>query len=69
MDLKKYKNLFTSGSWPTKDPKDAHILALVGLSQKLVDDFKRSSEKSKTSNRETTKGEPSYIRDLPYWIL
>ena len=29
MALKKYNNLLTSGSWSTKDLKNAHIIALV----------------------------------------
>ena len=41
MDLKNYNNLLTSGKWSTKYPKDAHILALVGLAQKLADDSKK----------------------------
>ena len=62
MDLKKYNNLITSGRWCTKDPKDAQILTPVVLDQKLVDDSKKTSEKS---NREPTKGESYYIRDIP----
>ena len=56
MALKNYNNLLTSGKWSTKDPKDAQILDLVGGSQKIADDSKKSSEKYNTSNRETTKG-------------
>ena len=37
MDLKYYKNLLTSGRCSTKDPKDAHILDLVGVAKKLAD--------------------------------
>ena len=37
MALKKYNNLLTSGKWSTKDPKDAQILDLVGVAQKLSD--------------------------------
>ena len=69
MSLKNYNNLLTSGRWSTKDPKDAQILDLVGLDQKIADDSKKLSEKSNTSNRDTTKGEPSYISDLPPWML
>ena len=69
MALKKYNNLITSGMWSTRDPKGDHILALVEVAQKLADDSKKSSESSNTSKRETTKGEPSYIRDLSPWIL
>ena len=66
MDLKKYNNLITSGRWCTKDPKDAQILTPVVLDQKLVDDSKKTSDKS---NRESTKLEPAYIRDLPPLIM
>ena len=45
MALKKYNNLITSGSWSTKDPNDDQILSLVGMSQKISDDSKKSSEK------------------------
>ena len=69
MSLKNYSSFITSGRWSTKDTKDSHILALVGLDQKLLDYSKKSSEKSNTSNRDTTNGEPSYIRDLPLWML
>ena len=69
MALKKYNKLLTSGRWSAKDPKDAHILALVGVAQNLADKSKKSSEKSNTYNRDTTKGEPAYIRDLPPCIL
>ena len=63
MDLNKFNNLLTSGSWPNKDSKDAQILE--GVAQILAYDSKKSSEKPKKSNRESTKGEPAYIRDLP----
>ena len=55
-DLKKYNNLLTSGRWSNNDPKDAHILYLVRVSQKLADEPNKSSDKSNTSNRESTKG-------------
>ena len=55
MALKKYNNLLTSGRWSTKDPKDAQILDLVGVAQKLSDDLNKSSDKY---NRGSTKGEP-----------
>ena len=64
MALKKYNNLITLGRWYTKDTKDSQILSLVGVDQKLVDDSNKSSDKSNTSNRDTTKVEPDYIRDL-----
>ena len=66
MALKKYNNLLTSGRWSTKNTKDDQILALVGVAQNLSDDSKKASEKS---NRESTKGEPAYIKDLPPCIL
>ena len=65
MALKKYNNLHTSMMWYTKDIKDDQILALLGLAKNLAYDSKKPSDKSNTSNRETTRGEPSYIRDLP----
>ena len=55
--------------WSTKDTKDAQILYLVGVAKNIADDSKKSSQISNTSNRETTKGNPAYIRDLPPWIL
>ena len=66
MSPKNYNNLFTSGSWSNKDPKDDHILDLVGVAQNIADNSKKESEKS---NRNWTKREPDYIRDLPTWIL
>ena len=65
MALKKYNNLLTYESWFIKYPKDAHIIYLIGLSQKLMDESKNKSDKS---NIESTKGLPSYIRDIPYCI-
>ena len=62
MDLNKYNNLLTSGRWYIEDPKSAQILALVGVSHNIMDDSKNTSDKS---NRESTKLEPAYIRDLP----
>ena len=67
--LKEYSNLLTSGSWSTKYPKVAHILALVGVDQKLSDDPKKSSDKSNTPHRETNKGYPAHTRDIPPWKL
>ena len=69
MALKKYNNLLTSWRWSTKYTEGAQILILVGVEQNLAYDSKKSSEKSNTSNRETTKVNPSYIRYLPPWIL
>ena len=59
MALKKYNNLLTSGRWSNKDPKDTQILALVGVAQNLADDSKKSSDKSNTSERDTTKVDPA----------
>ena len=69
MDLKKYNNLLTLERWSNKDPKDDQILALVGVTQKIADEYKKPPEKSNTPNRESTKGELAYIRDLPPWML
>ena len=47
--MKKYNNLFDYGRWTTKDPKDpkdAHILVLVVFSKKLMDNLKKTSNKS-----------------------
>ena len=66
MVLNKYNNILTSGSWSTKDPKDAHILALVGVAHNIMYDSKKTSDRS---SRESTKGEPAYIKDIPTWIL
>ena len=69
MALKTYIYLLTSGRRYNKETKDSHILDLVGVTQKLSDDSKKSSEKFNTSNRESTKGELDYTRDLPPWML
>ena len=69
MELKKYNNILTSGRWSTKYPKDAQILALVGVAQKISYYSKKPHDKSNTSNKKTTKGEPAYIRDPTPWIL
>ena len=69
MSLKNYKNLLTSGRWSNKYHKYYQILALLGLAKNLADDSKKSSDKSNTSKRESTKGDPYYIRDLPPWML
>ena len=61
MSLKKYNNLFTSEGCSTKEPKDTHILALFGLSENIMDESKKESEKS---NRGPTKGEPDYIKNI-----
>ena len=68
MYLKKYNKLITSGSWSAKDPKYVKNLALVGVPQKRLYKYKKSPEKSNRSNKESTsstKGEPSYIKDVP----
>ena len=66
MALNKYNNLLTSGRWSTKDPKDAQILDLVGVAQKFADKTNKSSEKY---NKDSSKGEPAYIKDLPHCIM
>ena len=43
MELNKYNNLLTSYIRSFKDTKDSKILALVEVSQKLVDDSNKSS--------------------------
>ena len=58
MDLKKYNNLLTSGRWYNKDTKVDKILDITEVPPKLADESKKSYEKSNTSNRESTKGEP-----------
>ena len=66
MALKKYNNILTWGRWSNKDTKDAQILALVGVAHKLANDSKITSE---DPSRESTKVEPTYIRDIPTWVL
>ena len=61
-----YNKLFNSRRWSNKDTKDDHILSLVAMAQNIADDSKKASEKP---SRETTKGDPAFIRDLPTWIL
>ena len=56
MDLYNYNNLLTSGRWSKKYPKDDQILAQLGMAQNLADDSNKSSEKSNTSNMDSTKG-------------
>ena len=56
MDLNNYNKLFNSGRWSNKYPKDAQILFLVGVAQNIADESTKSSDKSNTSNRESTKG-------------
>ena len=41
MDLKKYNKIITIWMWSTKDTKDAHILDLFGVDQKLADESKK----------------------------
>ena len=69
MALNNYNNLLTSGIWSNNTLKDAQILYLVGVAQKLEDDSNKSYDKSNTSNMYSTKGEPAYIMDLPRCIL
>ena len=64
MALNNYNNLLTSGRWSTKDPKYACILSLVEVVQNLADELE-----SNTSNNETTKWYPDYIRYLPPCML
>ena len=46
-ELNNSNNLLTSGRWPNKDPNDAHILALVGVSQKLAYNLKKHKRNRK----------------------
>ena len=69
MELNKYNNLLNSVRWPKKDPKYDHTLYLGGVSQKLADDSKKSSDRSNTSKKESTKGESFYTRGLPLCML
>ena len=55
MAQKSYNNLLAFRRWSNKDPKDDQILSLLGVSEKLADNSKKLSEKSNTSNRESTK--------------
>ena len=64
--LENYKNILTSGRWSNKDTKDAQIITLVGVYQKP---FKNSKKLSEKSSREYTKGDSSYMRDIPHWML
>ena len=66
VSVKNYNNFLTSGRCYNKDPKDADILALGGVSQNLADKSNKSSDKP---NREPTKGDIDYIRYLPPWML
>ena len=49
-----------------KEPKDAQNLALVKMDQELMDVSKKTPERS---DREYTKVESDYIRDLTYFML
>ena len=51
--MKKYNNLLTSMRCPNKDPKDAHVLDLLVVDQRFMDESKKTSDKS---NREYNKG-------------
>ena len=55
---KKCNKLLTVGKWSQKYSKDALILVLVAVAQNLADNYKKSSDKSNTSNMDWTKGEP-----------
>ena len=65
MYLNNYNNLLNSGRCSNKDPKDDQILTLVVMDQNITDDSKKALEKP---NREYTKLEKSYIRDIPPWM-
>ena len=59
------KEPLNSGRGCTKDPNDAHIISLVVVDLMLID----SRNKSEKPNRESAKGEPTYIRDITPCIL
>ena len=69
MALNKYNKLLNSFRWSNNNTNDEKILALVVVAQKLADDPNKSSDKSNTSDSKSTKVEPTYIRDLPTWML
>ena len=69
ISLKKYNNLLNSRRCSNKDPKYVQILSVVLVDQNLSDNSNKSSYKSNTSNRESTKVDLDYIRDLLPWIL
>ena len=54
MDMypKKYNKIIISGRWYNKDPKNVQILAIAGVDQNLADDSKKSSDQSKTPNKD-----------------
>ena len=60
------KTTTTSGIWSNKDPKDTHILDLVGVAQKIAND---SNNPSKNKIGGSTKVEPAYIRYLTPWMI
>ena len=43
MALKKYNNIITSEIFSNEDPKDAHILNLVGVAYNLANESKKPS--------------------------
>ena len=65
MALKKYNNPIISGRWSTKEPNNYNILALFGVSHKLMDDSKKAQDKS---IKESTKVELVYTRYLTPWM-
>ena len=68
--LKKYNNLTESGRWVTKDPNDAKIVALVGVSEKLAKQLDSSKGRTKTKSdqqQQAGSSSQSYHRNLPQW--
>ena len=66
MVLNKYNNILNWVRWSNKYPKNAHIINLVEVDHKLPNDSKKPTENPR---RESTKGDPAYIRYLPPSII
>ena len=69
MALNKYKNLITSVGFSNKYPKDAQILVLLGLAQKISDDSKKSSENpTHTTGSQLRESQPTSRTSHPgFW--
>ena len=64
--LNRNNNFLKYWRWSTKYPNYTHNLVLVVVDNKIVEDFKKTSEKS---NMDSTKLESDYIRDIKSWML
>ena len=62
MALTNFNSLLISGRWSNKDPKDAQILTLVEVAQKMADESNKLSDKSNSPKRESTNGDQVYSR-------